>query len=175
MANILIAGGAGFIGSHTMLALSETGHRLFIYDDLSNGHQDQVLVGQFIKGTLLDGELLDQVLRDNAIDAVIHFAAFIEAGESMVNPLAFYKNNVSGTLSLLQSMIRCDVKKIVFSSTAAVYGQPEDNGKLTEGLPKLPINPYGHSKWMVERMLQDLAATGALDRNRAKILQCCRQ
>ena len=163
MANILIAGGAGFIGSHTLLALAETDHKLVILDNLSNGRKDQVLFGELIEGELSDSDKLDHLMAEHEIDAVIHFAAFIEAGESMVDPLSFYRNNVAGTLSLLQAMIRNDVRKMVFSSTAAVYGQAPDDKKLSESLPKLPINPYGHSKWMVECMLRDLAATGQLE------------
>lgn len=163
MANILIAGGAGFIGSHTLLALSQSDHKLIILDNLSNGRQDQVLVGELVEGELSDGEKLDHLMNKYEIEAVIHFAASIEAGESMTEPLSFYRNNVAGTLALLQSMARNDVRKLVFSSTAAVYGQIPGNEKLTETLPKLPINPYGHSKWMVECMLRDLAAAGQLE------------
>jgi len=163
MANILVAGGAGFIGSHTLMAFAAKGHSLFTLDNLSNGHADSVLHGKLIEGDLQDAALLDQVLVDNNIDAVVHFAAFIEAGESVVNPLAFYKNNVAGSLSLIQAMVRNKVGKIVFSSTAAVYGQRDDVTLLSEALSKQPINPYGHSKWAVECMLRDVAATGKLD------------
>lgn len=163
MANILVAGGAGFIGSHTLVALADAGHSLITLDDLSNGDADNVLYGKLIEGDLHDAALLDRVLVDNTIDAVIHFAAFIEAGESMVNPMAFYKNNVAGSLNLISSMVRNKVRKIVFSSTAAVYGQQDDVHLLSETLPKQPINPYGHSKWTVECMLRDVAATGDLE------------
>lgn len=163
MANILVAGGAGFIGSHTLIQLADAGHSLVTLDNLSNGHADSVHHGKLIEGDLHDSALLDEVLVDNNIDAVIHFAAFIEAGESVVNPMAFYKNNVGGSLNLISAMVRNNVRSIVFSSTAAVYGQIDDAALLVETMPKLPINPYGHSKWAVECMLRDVAATGALD------------
>ena len=163
MANILVAGGAGFIGSHTVVALNEAGHDVVVLDDLSNGHADSVLAGTLVKGKLADATKLDSVFSDHAIDAVIHFAAFIEAGESVKSPMTFYDNNVGGSLSLLQAMVRYGVRNIVFSSTAAVYGQRDDLDLLSEDTAKLPINPYGHSKWMVECMLRDLASTGAID------------
>lgn len=163
MAKVLVAGGAGFIGSHTVLALSEAGHDIIILDDLSNGHADSVLSGTLIEGSIADRDTLDAVFAENAIDAVIHFAAFIEAGESVKAPMAFYENNVSGSLTLLQAMARHNVANIVFSSTAAVYGQRDDLDLLSEDTRKQPINPYGHSKWMVECMLRDMAATGAIN------------
>ncbi len=163
MANILVAGGAGFIGSHTVLALHEAGHHLVVLDNLSNGSSENLLFGELIVGDIRDGALLDRVITDHEIKAVIHFAASIEAGESVKDPMAFYANNVGGSLSLIESMVRNGVRSIVFSSTAAVYGQNEEAETLSEELPKKPINPYGHSKWMVECMLKDTAATGALD------------
>jgi UDP-glucose 4-epimerase len=163
MATILVAGGAGFIGSHTVLELDRAGHKVIVLDDLSNGHADSVLAGEFIKGSIHDRALLDRLFQKNAVDAVIHFAAFIEAGESMVNPMAFYHNNVAGSLTLIEAMVDAGVRRLVFSSTAAVYGQPETDGALRETLPKFPINPYGQSKWAVECMIRDVATTGALD------------
>ena len=163
MAKILVAGGAGFIGSHTVIALNEAGHNIVVLDDLSNGHADSVLAGTLVEGELADAAKLDSVFNDHSIDAVIHFAAFIEAGESVKSPMTFYDNNVGGSLSLLQAMVRHGVRNIVFSSTAAVYGQRDDLDLLSEDTAKQPINPYGHSKWMVECMLRDLAATGAIE------------
>lgn len=162
MANILVPGGAGFIGSHTVLALTQAGHTVTVLDNLSNGHADSVIGAKLVVGELDDGALLERLFAEENIEAVIHFAAFIEAGQSVVDPLAFYRNNVGASLTLLQAMEKCGVRKIVFSSTAAVYGFG-GNGLLREEAPKQPINPYGHSKWAVECMLRDVAATGAID------------
>lgn len=163
MANILVTGGAGFIGSHTVLALQAVGHNIIVLDNLSNGSPDNLLFGELVIGDIRDGALLDRVFAEHEIEAVVHFAASIEAGESVRDPMAFYANNVGGSLSLIQSMVRCAVRSIVFSSTAAVYGQNDQVDILSEELPKKPINPYGHSKWMVECMLKDTSETGALD------------
>lgn len=157
MKKILVLGGAGFIGSHTLLALEAGGYTPVTYDNFSNGHRDSVLVGDVIEGDVRDAGRLAKAMLDHDIDAVVHFAALIEAGESVKNPQAFYDTNTAGSLAVLQAMQTAGVKRIVFSSTAAVYGQPTDNAPLIESLPKLPINPYGHSKWMVECMLRDTA------------------
>jgi UDP-glucose 4-epimerase len=155
MKNILVPGGAGFIGSHTIRSLKTSGYNVIAFDNLSNGHSDAVDDTLLVEGDIRDKTKLASVFAEHKIDAVIHFAAFIEAGESVKNPLSFYENNVAGSLTLLNAMKDNGVNKIVFSSTAAVYGQPEDNGKLVEDARKLPINPYGDSKWMVECMLRD--------------------
>ncbi len=162
MKTILVPGGAGFIGSHTVEALEKHGYRSVILDNFSNGHRESVLNGEVIKGDIRDTALLDRIFSEHPIDAVIHFAAFIEAGESVINPLDFYNNNTAGTLTLLQAMQKHEINRIVFSSTAAVYGQPENNNALIETLPKLPINPYGQSKWAVECMLRDLATSSTM-------------
>ncbi len=159
MKTILVPGGAGFIGSHTVAALHRHGYKSIILDNFSNGHKESVLHGEIIDGDIRDTALLDTIFNKYGIDAVIHFAAFIEAGESVVNPLPFYDNNTAGALNLLQAMQRHKVERIVFSSTAAVYGQPENDNALVETLPKLPINPYGQTKWAVECMLRDIAAS----------------
>lgn len=163
MRKILVPGGAGFIGTHTVAALEAAGFCVVVLDNLSNGHSDSFkedgpLAATFIKGDILDSTFLDEVFAQHKIDAVIHFAAFIEAGESVIAPLRFYKNNTTGSMTLLAAMQRAGVKRMVFSSTAAVYGQPETNAPLAETLPKAPINPYGESKWATECMLRDCAA-----------------
>ncbi|MFC3051698.1 UDP-glucose 4-epimerase GalE [Kordiimonas pumila] len=164
MTTVLIPGGAGFIGSHTVRALQTSGFESIILDNLSNGHKSSIPENSlFIEGDIQNRALLDEIFTQHKIDAVIHFAAFIEAGESVVNPLAFYSNNTGGTLCLLEAMTEHGIRPIVFSSTAAVYGQQETVATLSEDLPKKPINPYGESKWAVECMLRDTAATGALD------------
>lgn len=157
MKTILVPGGAGFIGSHTVAALSAQGFNTIVLDDLSNGHKDAVSTGTFIKGSISDALLLKEIFTGHKIDAVIHFAAFIEAGESVKDPLSFYQNNMAGSLTLLAAMKEAAVCPIVFSSTAAVYGQQDENAALSETLPKTPINPYGESKWAVECMLRDCA------------------
>lgn len=162
MTKILVPGGAGFIGSHTLLALEEMGYDIVTLDNFSNGHRDSVLAGTAIEGDIRDAALLDRLFSEHSFDAVVHFAAFIEAGESVRTPLSFYDNNVSGSLTLLQAMKRHGVDKIVFSSTAAVYGQPEDDAPLCETLQKNPINPYGQTKWAVECMLRDMATADGL-------------
>ncbi|MBV1901334.1 MAG: UDP-glucose 4-epimerase GalE [Kordiimonadaceae bacterium] len=162
MKTILVPGGAGFIGSHTVSALLAQGYHTVTLDNFSNGHRDAVVGGDIIEGDIRDAELLAKIFSDHTIDAVIHFAAFIEAGESVVDPLKFYDNNTSGSLTLIRAMMNAGVQNIVFSSTAAVYGQMEEATSLSEDMPKAPINPYGQSKWAVECMLRDTATTGAL-------------
>ena len=157
MKNILVAGGAGYIGSHTVLALKSAGLRPVVYDNLSNGHADAVSGALLIEGDIRDKDRLSSVLKQEEIDAVIHFAAFIEAGISVKDPYLFYDNNVSGSLSLLAAMKEADVSHIVFSSTAAVYGSlPHDNA-ISETDQTGPINPYGETKRTVEYMLRDAA------------------
>lgn len=149
--NVLICGGAGYIGSNMTAMLAQAGHKPIVFDNLSNGHKQAIKGFDFIEGDLADLDLLVKVLKENKIDAVMHFAAFIEAGESVKKPLEFYSNNVCNTQMLLAAMEKCGVKKFVFSSSAAVYGDP-DKTPITEDAPKNPINPYGHTKLAVEQM-----------------------
>ena len=162
MQTILVLGGAGYIGSHTCLQLIEAGHRVIVLDNFSNGHRDAVFADTLIEGDLLDADCLNSIFSDHKIDAVIHFAALIEAGVSMNEPLNFYKNNVTGTLNLLQMMIKHGVSKLVFSSTAAVYGEPEYI-PIDENHPKAAINPYGQTKWAAECMMRDCAVAYGLN------------
>jgi len=169
---ILVTGGAGFIGVHTVAALEDAGYEVLVFDNLSNGHDDHFksaqnatpknIAAELITGDIRDSDHLDQIFADHTFGAVVHFAALIEAGESVVDPLKFYNNNMGGSLNLLAAMQRANIRKIVFSSTAAVYGQPEDGGGISEDMPKEPINPYGDSKWAVECMLRDCAAAHGL-------------
>ena len=157
---ILVSGGAGYIGSHTILNLLNTYKDIVIFDNLENGHIETVetlkKIGsvKFIKGDLRNDEDIEQVFKNNKIDAVIHFAAFALVGESVENPSKYYRNNVYGTLNLLDSMVKYGCKKIVFSSSCATYGNP-NYVPVDENHPQNPVSPYGTSKLMVEHILQD--------------------
>ncbi|AXI56836.1 UDP-glucose 4-epimerase GalE [Sulfitobacter sp. JL08] len=151
---VLVTGGGGYIGAHACKALAEAGYEPVTYDNLSYGHREHVLWGPFEYGDILDRERLDAVFEKHKPDAVMHFAAFAYVGESVTNPEKYYRNNVAGSLSILEAMIRHGVKDIVFSSTCATYGIPE-NLPISEDSPQKPINPYGRSKLMVEEMLAD--------------------
>lgn len=153
---ILVTGGAGYVGSHMVRTLGRQGHDLVVYDDLSSGHRDAVLSGRLIEADLTDHETLDEIFKAERFDAVIHFAAFIAVEESVKNPLKYYRNNFSNTLNVLETCMKYQVKRFIFSSTAAVYGIP-DKCPVTEEAPLRPINPYGFSKMMVEQTLKDLA------------------
>ena len=152
MPTILVTGGAGFIGSHTIRALSAAGYEVLVYDSLEKGHAAAVADYRLIVGDVHDGDKLDRVFSEFDVEAVVHFAAYIEAGESVQNPGKYFQNNTAGTLSLLQAMARAGVGRMVFSSTAAVYGEPE-RIPIAEDDRKRQSNPYGASKWMVEQML----------------------
>lgn len=157
MAQILVTGGAGYIGSHAVLHLKAQGHRVVILDNLVYGHRDlveNVLDVPLVVGDLLDRPRLDAIFQKYAIDAVMHFAAYAYVGESVSDPGKYYGNNVMGTLTLLEAMIAAGIKRLVFSSTCATYGLPQAI-PLTEDHPQNPINPYGASKAMVERILKD--------------------
>ncbi len=151
--NVLVTGGAGYIGSHTAKALAAEGHGPVVLDDLSAGHTEAVRWGHFVHAGIGDRDAVEAVLRDHRIDAVIHFAANAYVGESMHDPGKYFRNNVTGTLGLLEAMQACDVRTIVFSSSCATYGIP-DQVPITESTPQAPINPYGESKLICERFLR---------------------
>lgn len=157
---VVVTGGAGYIGSHVVLALGEAGYEVLTYDNLSTGNRDAVLSGELVVGDLADKKLLTKTLSDFNPSAVLHFAASIEVGESVTNPLKYYRNNSVNALNLLEALRDVGVGQMIFSSTAAVYGNP-DQLPVTEDAPLLPINPYGASKMMTERFLADLAAASA--------------
>ena len=153
---ILVTGGAGYIGSHTVRMLEKIADKVVVYDNLSKGHAAAVKNSELIVGDLFDKKLLSSVIRDYKIEAVIHFAAFSLVAESMANPKLYYHNNIQGTLSLLDTMLYCNVNKLVFSSTAAVYGEPEKM-PITEEVLKNPTNVYGKTKLMMEQIMEDYA------------------
>ena len=152
--NVLVCGGAGYIGSHTVYELIERGHSVVVVDSLIKGHKAAVHNdAKFYLGDIRDEDFMDRVFKENNIDAVIDFAAFSLVGESVNEPFKYYENNVYGTLKLLEAMERAGVKKIVFSSTAATYGEPE-NDIIVESDKTIPTNPYGETKLTVEKMLK---------------------
>lgn len=153
---VLVTGGAGYIGSHTCKALAAAGHEVLVYDNLSTGFLKLAKWGEFIRGDILDGEKLRACLHKHKPEGIIHFAAFSQVGESVSYPGRYIRNNVGGTLSILESMRDTGVRNIVVSSTAAVYGIPE-HCPITEGMPTHPISPYGETKLFMEWMLADFA------------------
>ncbi|MEY3218856.1 MAG: hypothetical protein RIT27_213 [Pseudomonadota bacterium] len=154
MAKILVVGGAGYIGSHMVKQLLRANHHTVVFDNLSTGYRDAVVGGEFVLGDLANRETLKQLFEQHRFDGVMHFASFIQVGESVSNPAKYYQNNVSNTLNLLDAMVEHQVKKLIFSSTAAIFGEPQYI-PLDEQHPKQPINPYGLSKWIIEQILQD--------------------
>ncbi|MBW4558850.1 MAG: UDP-glucose 4-epimerase GalE [Trichormus sp. ATA11-4-KO1] len=155
--SILVTGGAGYIGSHTVLALQQAGYEVVILDNLVYGHRDlveKVLQVELVVGDTGDRALLDDLFKTRNISAVMHFSAYAYVGESVTDPAKYYRNNVVGTLTLLEAMLAASIKKFVFSSTCATYGVPEII-PIPENHPQNPINPYGASKLMVERILAD--------------------
>jgi len=150
---VLVTGGAGYIGSHTVAALHERGEEIVILDNLQQGHKEALLGGKLYVGDLRDNDILDKVFTENEIDSVIHFAANSLVGESMKNPGKYYNNNVFGTLCLLEKMNEYNVKKIVFSSTAATYGEPE-SVPIDEYDRTTPTNAYGETKLAMEKMMK---------------------
>lgn len=151
---ILVVGGAGYIGSHTCLELSKRGFLPIVYDNLSNGHGEFVKWGPLERGDIRDRERLDEVMRTYQPAAILHFAALIEVGESVKDPVSFYDNNVIGSLTLLSAAQAAGIKAFVFSSTCATYGLPE-MVPIDEQHRQAPINPYGRTKWIVEQALKD--------------------
>lgn len=152
----LVTGGAGYIGSHTCKMLAHYGHEIMVYDNLSTGHRKFVRWGDFVHGDILDTQKLRHCFREWRPDVVIHFAAHAYVGESVLNPGKYFRNNVAGTLSILEAMRDEGVENIVVSGTCAVYGQPESM-PIRESMPVRPINPYGASKLFMERMLADFS------------------
>lgn len=161
MARILVTGGAGYIGSHTCKALHAAGHSPIVFDNLSNGHRDAVRWGPFEHGDVTDPDRLHEVFQTHRPDAVVHFAGLIEVSHSVADPPSFFRNNVDGARTLLKVMDDADVRKIVFSSTAAVYGTPAQV-PIPEDSPTRPVNPYGETKLAVEQILATAAEQGAL-------------
>jgi UDP-glucose 4-epimerase len=151
---ILVTGGAGYVGSHALKVLRESGIPCVVLDNLSRGHRELAGDVSLVVGDIADAALVTQVLRDYHVTAVMHFAAYAYVGESVQVPDAYYRNNVAGTLNLLECMLRQDVKTIVFSSTCSTYGLPETT-PIEESHPQRPVNPYGAGKLMVERILRD--------------------
>ncbi|MDD4937810.1 MAG: UDP-glucose 4-epimerase GalE [Candidatus Shapirobacteria bacterium] len=158
---ILIVGGAGYIGSHINKELNKQGYKTVVFDSLVKGHKEAVKWGEFFEGDLGNIENIREVFKKYPIEAVLHFAAFIEVGESVIDPQKYYQNNVKNTLNLFQVMLETQVKKIIFSSTAATFGNPKYT-PIDEKHPQIPINPYGQAKLMVEKILADYDAAYGL-------------
>jgi len=169
---ILVCGGAGYIGSNMTALLAAEGHTPVVFDNFSKGHRAAVENTEIIVGDLADQDLLLGTFKEHHFDAVMHFAASIEVGESVQEPLKYYRNNFSNTQNLLSAMETAGVGKFVFSSTAAVYGMPR-TVPITEETPKAPINPYGHSKWAVEQMCHYLSQTGRLHYAALRYFNAC--
>lgn len=161
MKRVLVTGGAGYIGAHTCKKLFNSGYVPVTYDNLSTGHKDFVRWGDLVVGDLRDTEKLTKVLAQYEPVAVIHFAASTFVGESIANPFKYYRNNVAGTLSLLEAMMNVQLRHLVFSSTCAIYGIPDKN-LIDESTAQHPINPYGRSKLMVEQILRDMSSSNQL-------------
>jgi len=159
---ILVIGGAGYIGSHMVLDLLRAGYPVVTLDDLSRGHRELVPGGDFVEGDLGNPAVLEQLFSQHPIKAVMHFAAHSQVGESVQQPLEYYRNNVANTITLLQGMQQAGIEHFIFSSTAAVYGEPEKT-PITEDHPCSPTNPYGNTKLAVERILYDVSNASGLN------------
>jgi UDP-glucose-4-epimerase GalE len=152
MSSVLVTGGAGYIGSHAVKALRARGERVVVYDNMSAGHRAAVRHADVVvEGEIGDRERLQAALTEHGVTAVMHFAAWLSVGESVADPAGYYRNNVGGTLSVLDAMVRANVSQLIFSSTCAIFGSPPP--PITEDLPKAPINAYGETKLAVERAL----------------------
>lgn len=152
--HILVVGGAGYIGSHMVKLLCRAGHKVTVFDNLSTGYQDALVGGRFVLGDLSDVAQVNSLFTSDSFAAVMHFASSIQVGESMRDPAKYYRNNVTNTQNLLDAMRTHQVAYFIFSSSAAIFGEPEQ-ALIAETHPKHPINPYGRSKWMVEQILAD--------------------
>lgn len=159
---VLVVGGAGYIGSHMCKLLASRGHELVVLDSLVTGHREALHWGRFVEASLHDAAALEALFSQQRFDAVIQFAASIAVGESVREPIDYYRNNVGGTLELLAVMKRHAVRRIVFSSTAAIFGNPQYS-PIDERHPHAPVSPYGQSKLMVEHILRDAASAGHID------------
>jgi UDP-arabinose 4-epimerase len=161
MSRILVTGGAGYIGSHCCKALAAAGFEPVVFDNLSMGRRGAVRWGRLIEGDMRDADALKRAVEETRPEAVLHFAALALVGESTAHPERYYAVNVGGTLNLLEAMRAANVLRLVFSSTCAIYGEP-DRVPITEDLPKQPVNPYGASKFVCERMMEDFDAAHAM-------------
>ena len=169
---ILVVGGAGYIGSHMVKMLLNLSHDVIILDNLSTGFRELAKYGELIVGDLTDESLLEDLFSKHQFDGVMHFAAASLVGESMTNPAKYYRNNVSNTINLLDAMVKYNVKSFVFSSSAAVYGEPNSD-LIDEEHIKDPINPYGSTKLMIERILQDYASAYGLNSVSLRYFNAC--
>ena len=168
----LVLGGVSYIGSHIVKMLVNLGHDLITLDNLSTGFRELAVYGELVVGDLADENLLDDLLSKHQFDGVMHFAAASLVGESMTNPAKYYRNNVSNTINLLDAMVKHNVKSFVFSSSAAVYGEPNSN-LIDESHVKDPINPYGSTKLMIERILKDYASAYDLNSISLRYFNAC--
>jgi len=169
---ILVTGGAGYIGSHMVKMLVNSGHDVIILDNLSTGFRELAIYGELVVGDLANESLLDDLFSKHHFDGVMHFVAASLVGESMTNPAKYYRNNVSNTINLLDAMVKHNVKSLVFSSSAAVYGEP-NNDLIDESHAKSPINPYGSTKLMIERILYDCASSYRLNSVSLRYFNAC--
>lgn len=170
--NVLVTGGAGYIGSHTVKMLKGIVKNVIAYDNLSKGHRAAVKCDVFVKGDIFDSELLENTIKKYDIDSVVHFAAYSLVGESMVKPNIYYRNNVQGTLNLLDVMLKNNVKKLVFSSSAAVYGEPE-TVPITEEIYKKPTSVYGRTKLIMENAMEDYSNSYGLKYTALRYFNAC--